>query len=141
MDQAYLDSLIESRWFNYEDISLIGKNLIAYQGYDYRDQFEVIGSLEQLNKYLNKLINENELKLNEPLFIIYEKDHNHWYVFMIAEINKKIYVFHKDTYGEPMSKKMEEILRMRLKSFQMPIEIMSDFRKEQTDGFSCGPMR
>jgi hypothetical protein len=138
MDQSYLDSLIKTRWFNYEDISLIGKNLIAYQGFDYRTQFEVIGSLEQLDKHLSQL-NEHKL-LRDPLFIIYEHDHKHWFIFMIVLINEKIWVLHKDTHGESMKSHMEEIIHQRLKPFRMPIEILSDSNREQLDGTSCGPM-
>ena len=138
MDKPYLDSLIKTRWFNYEDISLIGKNLIAYQGFDYRTQFEVVGSLEQLDKHLSRF-DEHEFRRG-PLFIIYEHDHKHWFLFMIFTINEKIWVLHKDTHGEPMNFNMQEIIHQNLRRFRMPIEILSDSSRDQSDGISCGPM-
>lgn len=127
--------LFSHEWYSQEDISLIGNKTIQKNRYDL-EQFEVIGSIDQLEIFLKKPREDLALK---PIFIIYNKDANHWVTLSITkDKSKNIKVLYKDSFGHDISEDIKDKIKSALDINDDAFLVHTT--KEQHDSFSCGPM-
>lgn len=146
-----LERFVRNDWFTMEDMASIGARIVndTYRTDPpfAKSHFEVVGSYPQLGKTLQRI----EAKLQEgPMFIVYNKDCNHWITVCIVDLTietidsnemfltrNNVIVLVKDSMGDTMPHPgFERVLR----SISHHTETLYSSSCEQTDDFSCGPL-
>jgi len=125
--------LVSNDWYRQEDIAKVAEHITQKQGYNFKEQFEVIGSVSQLGEFLTKYQDPDQ----EPRFIIYNKDGNHWVALCIIKHSDQTSILYKDSFGEGIPDDVRETL---VKKFKGRTDFKVHIKKEQEDNFSCGPM-
>lgn len=130
MDANHLKHLVSNEWYKQKDIAAIGNFFCKAYRYE-QEQFEVVGSLPQLEEVLKS----NNPK-QKPQFIIYNKNGNHWVSLCITPYMNGTTLIYKDSLGQSVPQDINDLL---VKKFGVT-NIKQHTVREQHDDYNCGPM-